>query len=100
MSHHQLKFDTAIAVLQFALESYISINQVNMNRACNKQKNLSACVNGCKLQEDVQDKNCLLNCIFQHKSIDLAAAKLDTGGMINSMDNRQEFDNMVQELGT
>ena len=68
----------AFESLCVAVESYISINQVNMNGASNKKKNLSARVNGCAGRDEVKDKNGLLNRIFRHKSIDLAAAKLET----------------------
>jgi hypothetical protein len=51
---------------------------VTKNGASNKKKNLSARVNGCAHRDEVEDKNCLLNRILRHKSIDLAAAKKET----------------------
>lgn len=60
-----------------ALESFISISQINLNGAINNKKNLSARVNGCAGRDDAKDKNQLLNRILRNKSIDLAAARLE-----------------------
>ena len=65
----------AFESLCVALESYFSINQINMNCSSNQKKNLSARVNGCASREDARN-NKLINHILWQKSIDLEAAKL------------------------
>ena len=67
----------AFESLCVALESFISISQINLNGANNNKKNLLACVNGCAGRDDAKDKNQLLNRILWNKSIDLAAARLE-----------------------
>ena len=65
----------AFESLCVALESYISINQVNANCHNNGKKNLASRVNGAAARDDVKG-NKLLDRIVRNKSIDLNAAKL------------------------
>ena len=67
----------AFESLCVALESFISISQINMNRANNNKKNRLAHVNGCSGRDDAKDKNQLLNRILWDKSIDLTIARLE-----------------------
>ena len=52
-----------------AVESFISINQINKNGANNTKTNLAARVNGCIGRDEIRNKNKLLNCILRNKSI-------------------------------
>lgn len=90
----------AFESLCVALESFISISQINMNGASNTKKNLAARVNGCAGRDDVKDKNHLLNRILRDKSIDLAAARLEKQEAWRiQWTTAKLFDNVVQQLG-
>ena len=64
----------AFESLCIAVESFISINQINAMCHDNQKKNLSLQVNGAAGRDNV-DGNKLLDHIIRHKSLDINAAK-------------------------